>query len=247
VEIKRIFKHPLYKYPNQYNNIELLELGRRVEYDFDMYGDTPVCLEKDIEIEGKLGNIQSGNIQGNILEADVTIISNNDCKKALRYNTSENSLVRKQIDEALPQGLNYGLVCAQGRKRRNKNGEFTGACKGDPSGPLYTKDDKDRTTLVGIISGGIGCANGIPGWNTDIGFHSEWVNCIIETSRSIIKKIDIEKSCVHLTTKPKKCQEIEIEDLIFGNTRSVDDGICNEDGTFATESRFQPIFDPIFT
>ena len=223
-----------------------------MEYDFDLYGDSPTCMDKGIELEGKLGNVQGHGLTefgsiGELLESNVTIISNDDCRETLRHNTTNNNEARKQIDNALPQGLNYGLLCAQGRRSRNKDGDFTGACKGSPSGSLTTKDDEDRTTLVGIISGGIGCANGIPGWNTKVGFHSEWVNCIIETSRSIIKKTDIEKSCVHLTTKPKKCQEIEIEDLIFGNTRSVDDGNCNEDGTFATETRFQPIFDPIFT
>ena len=61
------------------------------------------------------------------------------------------------------------------------------------------------------------------------------------------KKLDIERACVDSTTKPKKCQEIETEDLIFGDLRSDNGKICNADGTFTSETRFQPIFDPILT
>ena len=39
------------------------------------------------------------------------------------------------------------------------------------------------TTLVGIVSGGIGCGKGYPGWYTQVSFHMEWVNCIIQQSR----------------------------------------------------------------
>ena len=46
IEIKKIYKHPNYVYPNLYNDIALLELGRRVKYDFDTYGDTPTCLDQ---------------------------------------------------------------------------------------------------------------------------------------------------------------------------------------------------------
>ena len=46
IEIKKIYKHPNYVYPNLYNDIALLELGRRVKYDFDTFGDTPTCLDQ---------------------------------------------------------------------------------------------------------------------------------------------------------------------------------------------------------
>jgi len=253
VEIKRVFKHPLYKYPNLYNDIALLELGRRVEYDYDIYGDAPSCMDQGIEVEGKIGNIQGYGLtefatRGQLLEANVTIISNKVCKEALDYNTTDNDVAKRQINQALPQGLNYGLLCARGERVINKEGKpvYKGSCKGDSGGPLTTKDEEGRTTLVGIVSGGIGCGKGIPGWYTKVAFHSEWVQCIVETSRTVTKKRDIEKACVEKTKKPKRCQEIETEDLIFGDLRSADEGTCNDDGTFATETRFQPIFDPIF-
>jgi len=255
VGIKRVFKHPLYKYPNLYNDIALLELGRRVEYDYDVYGDAPSCMDRGIPKDGKIGTIQGYGLtefgsRGQLLEANVTIISNEECKDQLDYNTTENSVAQRQINQALPQGLNYGLLCARGETVTNKCGDLVtkGSCKGDSGGPLTTKDDDGRTTLVGIVSGGIGCGKGIPGWYTKVEFHSKWIQCIVETSRTVTRKRDIEKACVEATEKPKKCQELKTEDLIFGDLRSADEDEdnCNDDGTFATETRFQPVFEPIF-
>ncbi len=45
IEMKRVFKHPLYKSNRAYDDIALVELGRRIIYDYDTYGDTPTCLD----------------------------------------------------------------------------------------------------------------------------------------------------------------------------------------------------------
>eukprot|EP00092_Neocalanus_flemingeri_P037709 GFUD01041055.1.p1 GENE.GFUD01041055.1~~GFUD01041055.1.p1 ORF type:complete len:698 (+),score=145.05 GFUD01041055.1:85-2178(+) len=252
VEIKRVFKHPLYKYPNLYNDVALLELGRRVEYNYEVYGDTPSCLDQGMEKEGKLATIQGYGLtetgeRGTLLEANVTIISNAQCKEQLDFNTTNNKVARKQIDQALPQGLNYGLLCAQGEK--NEDGIYRGSCKGDSGGPLTSLNEKQRTTLVGIVSGGIGCGLGFPGWYTKVEFYAKWIQCIIDTSKTMTIKKDIEEACVKQTEKLKKCQDIEPDDLIFGDLRSVDDedeAQCNEDGTFNSDTKYQPVFDPIF-
>ena len=34
VEIRKVYRHPRYKFPRLYNDVALLELGRRIEYDF---------------------------------------------------------------------------------------------------------------------------------------------------------------------------------------------------------------------
>ena len=41
-----------------------------------------------------------------------------------------------------------------------------GTCKGDSGGPLYSNDEKQRQTLVGVTSGGIGCGTDLPKWYT---------------------------------------------------------------------------------
>jgi hypothetical protein len=45
IEIKRVYKHPRYKYGRAYDDIALLELGRRIVYDYDTYGFSPTCLD----------------------------------------------------------------------------------------------------------------------------------------------------------------------------------------------------------
>ena len=46
VEIKKVYKHPSYKYPNLYDDIAVMELGRIVEYNYDLFGCTPSCIDQ---------------------------------------------------------------------------------------------------------------------------------------------------------------------------------------------------------
>ena len=48
IDVKRTFMHPYYKYPLNYNDIAVSELGRRVIFDFEKYGDSPMCLGQNI-------------------------------------------------------------------------------------------------------------------------------------------------------------------------------------------------------
>ena len=52
----------------------------------------------------------------------------------------------------------------KGKKIRNKNGHFD-------------------YPLVGIVSGGIGCGEDIPGWYTKVAIFADWIQCIVEKSR----------------------------------------------------------------
>ena len=55
VEIKKVYRHPLYKAPSLYNDLAIGEFGRRLEYDFDKFGDSPNCLSSgDEDIEGQV-------------------------------------------------------------------------------------------------------------------------------------------------------------------------------------------------
>ena len=59
VEIKKVYRHPLYKAPSLYNDIAVGEFGRRLEYDFDRFGDSPTCLQTvDSDMEGKVATVQ---------------------------------------------------------------------------------------------------------------------------------------------------------------------------------------------
>ena len=121
VEMKKVYKHPLYKFPSLYNDVSVIELGRRVVYDFDVYGDTPTCMDQgDYNNIDKIATIQGyGEVEdggrGGLLEANVTVISNEQCKQYLNYNASINSKVEPKLKIALKNGINYGFLCSQGR------------------------------------------------------------------------------------------------------------------------------------
>ena len=59
--------------------------------------------------EGKVGQLR---------EANVTVISNEDCTEMWRHNASKpdgGAQIKRQLTNALPNGIDYGLLCAQGK------------------------------------------------------------------------------------------------------------------------------------
>ena len=58
IETKNVYIHPNYKFGSLYSDIALLELGRRVVYDFDSFGDTPACLDRDLDLDKKIVVVQ---------------------------------------------------------------------------------------------------------------------------------------------------------------------------------------------
>ena len=82
VEVKRVYTHPGYRYNVAYDDVAVLELGRRVEYGFEKFGDTPTCMDQGLfEKEGRLATVQGFGLtedgtKGELLEANVTVISN---------------------------------------------------------------------------------------------------------------------------------------------------------------------------
>jgi hypothetical protein len=214
VEIKRVYKHPEYRFPNLYNDVAVLELGRRIEYNFDKFGDSPSCLDQGIDITDKIATVQGYGTtetgdKGTLLETNVTVISNQQCKEILNFNVTDNNNNRKKILQALPLGLDYGLLCAQGIYNEEKN-LYSGSCKGDSGGPLTQKDEQDRTTLIGIVSGGIDCGKGYPGWYTRVEYYKDWVQCIIDKSvqfNNNFKKVD--DACKKIARGPREAPDCE--------------------------------------
>ena len=51
---------------------------------------------------------------------------------------------------------------------------------GDSGGPLTVAEDLQ--TLIGVVSGGVGCGDGIPGWYTKVSYYIDWIRCIIDKS-----------------------------------------------------------------
>ena len=38
IEVKRVYQHPNYQYPKLYDDIAVVELGRRIAYDYEKVG-----------------------------------------------------------------------------------------------------------------------------------------------------------------------------------------------------------------
>ena len=91
-----------------------------------------------------------------------------------------------------------------------------------------------QTTLVGIVSGGLGCGNGIPNWYTRVSFYEEWIACIQEKSRElktfvevslgkisrklgIKKKLKVEAACKNSAKQLPLCFELLEQDKLFGD------------------------------
>jgi len=200
IEIKSIYLHPQYNYPSLYNDIAVLELGRRVEYDYQVFGDSPSCIDQGTDVMGKLGNIQGFGLgDGKLLESNVTLLSNDLCAELINYNKSINPSIKKDISKDIPDGLNDGLLCAKGLcapcgDDDSDNDTF----KVDAGGPLTILDEQNRTTLVGIGSGGIQDEDrkGFTGWFTRVSFHTRWILCIIESTKNRKSKSAIKNVCM---------------------------------------------------
>ena len=106
------------------------------------------------------------------------VISNDQCRDTLAFNTTGKASIKAKIRHGLPNGLSDQMFCAQGTEK--EPGVIRGACKGDSGGPLFVKKDDGRQMLVGIVSGGIGCGQGYPGWYTKVASYVEWISCVME-------------------------------------------------------------------
>jgi hypothetical protein len=87
VGVRRLWRDSRYD-PNakeKYYDIAVLELERRVIYDYEVYGDSPACLGHEMDLAGEIALVQGfgitedGTSPDGILEANVTIISNSKC------------------------------------------------------------------------------------------------------------------------------------------------------------------------
>jgi len=114
------------------------------------------------------------------------------------------------------------MICSQGIYQED-SGYFSGACRGDDGGPLTVEAD-GQTTLVGIVSGGLGCGNGIPNWFTRVSFYEEWMACILEKSRLLKSSDQVEAACSNSVKRLPLCSELLEQDELFGDQQAL--GTC---------------------
>ena len=122
IKVKRTFMHPEYRFPLGYNDIALSELSRRVMFDFEKYGDSPMCCGKLDLLDGKqalvqgFGLTEKGEQSAGLLQANVTIISNEKCAQILKHNVSDHLLYKARTKNTLKYGIIDQVLCSVGSK-----------------------------------------------------------------------------------------------------------------------------------
>ena len=122
IKVKRTFMHPEYRSLLSYNDIALSELSRRIMFDFEKYGDSPMCLSKSELLDGKqalvqgFGLTEKGEQSAGLLQANVTIISNKQCAQILKHNVSDHLLYKQRTKNTLKYGIIDQLMCSVGTK-----------------------------------------------------------------------------------------------------------------------------------
>ena len=90
-------------------------------------------------------------------------------------------------------------------------------CQGDSGGPLFTVDrhSGEVVVLLGLVSGGVGCGQGVPAWYTSIAHHHSWLRCVVDRSLQFNNnKQQVEDACRTSVMPEPTC--VQPEDLIFG-------------------------------
>ena len=172
-----------------------------------------------LDVIGRTATVQGTGVTetgslGTLLETNVTVISNELCREIFHYNQTLNKAIERQINTALPNGLDDGFLCSQGHM--NRYGVITAPCKGDAGAPLTLHDDMGKQTLIGVVSGGVGCGRGVPSWYSKVSHYYPWIDCVIQTSRDNMGKVDIvREKCDKVARDLVPCIPSD-DDFIFG-------------------------------
>jgi len=205
IAVRRVWKDTRFD-PNSkenYYDIAVLELERRVIYDYEKFGDSPACLGMEADLAGKKGLVQGFGINEDgitpdgVTEVDVNIISNEECEEEMNKLTKKYG---KEAGDALPDGLTPAILCTKGIWNKKKS-VFTGPCDGDDGGPLYINQkinketgDIEERTLVAINSGSLGkCGReNFPAWWTRIATYVDWLECIQVQASTVVRNEEID-------------------------------------------------------
>jgi len=145
--------------------------------------------------------------KGKLLEANVTVISNQRCKEIFQANISTDPSIFRKLLQSIPLGLEDGMMCTQGIYNPSTK-KTTGTCKGDSGGPLFLEGGQRRKTLVGIVSGGVSCGNSYPSWLTRVEYFSKWIRCILEQAVRFKNQYDkVSEQCERVVPDQLKCEE----------------------------------------
>ncbi|XP_018357262.1 PREDICTED: venom protease [Trachymyrmex septentrionalis] len=143
VLIKEIMLHAEYDDISHENDVAVLKIDREVQFTSTLL---PACLPignvKNENLDGKMAvtagwgyTEEGGTSPSTLMEAELSIISNEECQDA--YSEQPYAVLDKRT------------ICAASPGKDS--------CQGDSGGPLMIQNG-NKTYVVGIVSWGIGCA-----------------------------------------------------------------------------------------
>ncbi|XP_063986817.1 ovochymase-2-like isoform X2 [Diachasmimorpha longicaudata] len=157
--VERTIKHPAYNSDNNYADLMLMRLNMRVTFNEFV---RPICLPPFEPFVRTRKRYSGKNVTA--LGWGLADIAEEVCiQRAVELQVLRDEDCDLKVDT---------LICA------GAYGNGKDACAGDSGGPLQIVNKWNKYELLGIVSSGVGCGTGTPGYYTDIPRMVPWIRKI---------------------------------------------------------------------